>query len=79
MVRIKPVGTKRAVDLVLKLAPQGQALELELDNSEYSNHSENVRSGYSNCSRCSCPGFVGGSGVYTCQRSGCGHHYDEHW
>lgn len=31
---------------------------------------------YGRCSQCSCPGFIGSS--YTCARSGCGHHYDEH-
>ena len=35
--------------------------------------------GSGSCSQCNCPGFVGGSGVYSCQRSGCGHHYDQHW
>jgi hypothetical protein len=32
---------------------------------------------YGNCSRCSCPSFLGSS--YTCSRRGCGHHYDDHW
>lgn len=31
---------------------------------------------YGRCSQCSCPGFIGSG--YTCTRSGCGHHYDEH-
>lgn len=33
---------------------------------------------YGSCSKCSCPGFQGSS-TYTCQRGGCGHHYDDHW
>lgn len=33
--------------------------------------------GYGKCSKCSCPGFQGNSS--TCSRSGCGHHYDDHW
>ncbi|MEW6301163.1 MAG: hypothetical protein AB1671_26090 [Thermodesulfobacteriota bacterium] len=36
-----------------------------------------VAAGYGKCSRCSCPGFYGSGS--TCSRSGCGHHYDEHW
>ncbi len=36
-----------------------------------------IKFGYGGCSQCSCPGFVGGSS--TCSRSGCNHHYDEHW
>lgn len=51
-----------------------------------SNYSENIKKivpktkpGYGNCSKCSWPGFVGGSGVYSCQRPGCGHHYNDHW
>ena len=31
---------------------------------------------YGRCSQCSCPGFIGSG--YSCARSGCGHHYDEH-
>lgn len=33
--------------------------------------------GYGECSRCSCPGYQGSA--YTCQRGGCGHHYDDHY
>lgn len=29
------------------------------------------------CGRCCCPGYYGGGSC--CSRSGCGHHYDEHW
>jgi hypothetical protein len=39
---------------------------------------DEVKLGFGKCSRCSCPGY---SGVryYTCNRGGCGHHYDSHW
>ncbi len=33
--------------------------------------------GYGNCTACPCPGFTGST--YTCDRGGCGHHYDSHW
>lgn len=33
--------------------------------------------GFGECSRCSCPSFFGFG--YTCDRAGCGHHYDSHW
>jgi hypothetical protein len=36
-----------------------------------------LRARYGKCSRCSCPGFSGSGS--TCSRSGCGHHYDQHW
>lgn len=32
------------------------------------------------CSRCCCPAFYSTPGGGSkCARSGCGHHYDEHW
>lgn len=52
-------------------------LELNLDTHIHCQHEE-IENGYGRCSQCSCPGFIG-SGTYTCQRSGCGHHWDEHW
>jgi hypothetical protein len=38
---------------------------------------EKAEAGYGRCSQCSCPGFRGPE--YTCWRSGCSHHYDQHW
>jgi len=51
---------------------------IRLDQEEESGEVP-IHNGYNSCSKCSCPGFVGGSGVYSCQRSGCGHHYNDHW
>lgn len=31
---------------------------------------------FGHCSKCPCPGFVGSG--YTCERGGCGHHFDDH-
>jgi hypothetical protein len=41
-------------------------------------HDKPIEHGYGKCTQCSCPGFSGTSG-YTCNRGGCGHHYDVHW
>lgn len=42
-------------------------------------HGALIQAGYGACADCSCTGFQGGSGVYTCSRGGCSHHYDRHW
>ena len=35
--------------------------------------------GWGSCGKgCGCSGYVGNTG-YTCHRSGCGHHYNDHW
>ena len=31
---------------------------------------------WGHCIECSCPGFIGSG--YTCDRGGCGHHFDNH-
>ena len=36
-----------------------------------------VEYGYGKCSLCSCSEFFGSGS--TCDRAGCGHHYDDHW
>lgn len=36
-----------------------------------------IKNGPGSCTQCSCPEFFGSD--YTCHRSECNHHYDEHW
>ena len=47
---------------------------LELRSNKSSNELEPAY--YGACSQCSCPGFQGSG--YSCERGGCGHHYDSH-
>lgn len=49
------------------------------ENSDDSAKIDHAAMRYGACRRCSCPGFTSGAGESTCWRSGCGHHYDEHW
>lgn len=46
-------------------------------NEQTSNESCEHEAGYYGaCTQCSCPGFQGSG--YSCDRGGCGHHYDSH-
>lgn len=64
--------------------PKTQQVGSLIFNHENSGEPVNVKRvvmGFGACrhSGCSCPGFYSGAGESTCWRSGCGHHYDEHW
>lgn len=68
--------TKSSTSLSAVLILPGKLQPQAVSKVMHAVHHESVVLNYGKCSQCSCPGFVGSG--YTCTRSGCGHHYDEH-
>ena len=73
MTNIKPISTQksslnRQKSLDLKGFPQNTLLE-------------EIRCGYGRCSYsgCYCQNYEGPPSSTTCQNSGCGHSYTDHW
>jgi len=70
-----PNKLEKLVSRKMTLKPSSQIANVKIESG---NSQENhAHMAYGRCSKCSCPGFSGSG--YTCQRGGCGHHYDSHW